>query len=520
VVTFIDDFSRYVSVYTMKAKSEVLKCFAEYRQLIETQTGATLKCLRTDNGGEYTGKDFQTFCSQHGIVHQTTTPYTPQQNGLAERMNRTIVERARAMLYYQQVDKCWWAEAVMTAVYLTNRIPNTARSDASPFEVLWKKQPTFEHLRVFGSRGFMHVDKTLRSKWQSKAHKCMLLGYAEHAKAYRVWDFDASRIATVRTIAVDEHPPSTVQTLDQHEGLPVVLPLADDDLDDVVNASGPAPPDGPTSDEDVGMTTGTATGMASLPPVPMDVGESTELVPGTLVPSSTSSPSSAGLQLQLQEQVPRGDDERASSRLPNLPSTAPVQGHSDEGENRLVFQGNPLRAPVVGRTVVPQILPSVVLPDRQPLALPPSRTDAQDLQLALAPASSHDPPPSVASDSDTSSDGEPDPKRPRLTDSYEIALAATDVPLSYREAMASPDAAKWKEAIRAELRSHIRNHTWDIVRRPPGMKVIGSKWVFALKRNERGEIVRFKARLVALGFLQTFGIDYHETSRRSLAFLR
>jgi hypothetical protein len=166
---------------------------------------------------------------------------------------------------------------------------------------------------------------------------------------------------------------------------------------------------------------------------------------------------------------------------------------------------------VVGRTVVPQFLPSVVLADQHPLALPPSRTDAQDLQLVVAPASSHDSPPSVAPGSVTSRDGEPDPKRPRLDDDYEVALAAPDVHMSYHEAMLSPDAAKWKKAIRSELRSHIRNHTWDIVHHPPGMKVIGCKRVFALKRNESGEVVRYKARLVALGFLQTFGVDYHET---------
>ncbi|KAE9090712.1 Copia protein [Phytophthora fragariae] len=106
--------------------------------------------------------------------------------------------------------------------------------------------------------------------------------------------------------------------------------------------------------------------------------------------------------------------------------------------------------------------------------------------------------------------GEPDPKRPRL-DEYEIALAATDVPGSYREAMSSPEAKQWKEAVRREIRAHIRNHTWDTVRHPHGVKVIGCKWVFAYKFDEHGNIVRYKARLVALGCLQTRGVDYYYT---------
>ncbi|KAE8887010.1 hypothetical protein PF005_g31320 [Phytophthora fragariae] len=106
--------------------------------------------------------------------------------------------------------------------------------------------------------------------------------------------------------------------------------------------------------------------------------------------------------------------------------------------------------------------------------------------------------------------GEPDPKRPRL-DEYEIALAATDLPGSYREAMSSPEAKQWKEVVRREIRAHIRNHTWNTVRRPHDVKVIGCKWVFAYKFDEHGNIVRYKARLVALGCLQTRGVDYYYT---------
>jgi hypothetical protein len=106
---------------------------------------------------------------------------------------------------------------------------------------------------------------------------------------------------------------------------------------------------------------------------------------------------------------------------------------------------------------------------------------------------------------------EPENKRPRLDDGYEVALVAAEVPRSYKEAMASAEAAMWKEAIRSEIRLHVQNHTWDFVYRPPGVKVVGHKWVFARKYGENGEITRYKARLVAQGFLQTRGVDYTET---------
>ncbi|KAE9107495.1 hypothetical protein PF010_g12242 [Phytophthora fragariae] len=368
VVTFIDDYSRYVSVYMLKSKAEVLKYFDNFRQLAETQTGSTLKCLRTDNGGEYVSKRFNQFCANHGIVHQTTTPYTPQQNGLAERMNRTIVERARSMLYYQQVDKCWWAEAVMTAVYITNRIPNTARGDLTPYEVFWGKKPWLDHLRVFGSRGFMHIDKSIRTKWDSKAHKIMLLGYADNAKAYRVWDFDASRVATARTINVDERPPSTIQTLGVSNRLPEVLQFPDDlSVDENGHDPRPAAPNG-TGNVDVDADIHDSISMVT----PMDVDQDASVAPDGLMPIANDAGNASMVVDRSRSQVPSSNNStdvvqvQGAAPLLELP-TSQSSRFSGEGESQLVFQGT-RRSPVFGRGMIPQFLPSVELPNQERLA--------------------------------------------------------------------------------------------------------------------------------------------------------
>ncbi|KAI9914475.1 hypothetical protein PsorP6_007393 [Peronosclerospora sorghi] len=106
---------------------------------------------------------------------------------------------------------------------------------------------------------------------------------------------------------------------------------------------------------------------------------------------------------------------------------------------------------------------------------------------------------------------EPDPKRLRLTDGYEIALAVMEFPRMYKQAMASHEAAEWNEAVCPEIRSHFRNHTWDTIHRPDDVRLIGNKWVFDVKRDADGNIVRYKARLIAQGFRQVYGIDYWET---------
>ena len=113
-VTFIDNYSRHTFVYFMKNKSEVLEKFKEFNNYAVNATGKPIKILRSDNGGEYSSKEFESFLKKNGIVHQLSVPYNPAQNGVAERMNRTIMESTRSMLSHAQMPNEFWAEAVIT----------------------------------------------------------------------------------------------------------------------------------------------------------------------------------------------------------------------------------------------------------------------------------------------------------------------------------------------------------------------------------------------------------------------
>ncbi|GJT46104.1 gag-pol polyprotein [Tanacetum coccineum] len=134
-VSFIDDYSRRCWVYPIKKKSDVFKVFKVYKARVELDSGKKIKCLRTNNGGEYTSDEFDTFCRQEGIKRQFTTAYTPQHNEVAERMNITMLERARAMLATASLGKSFWAEAVNTACYVINRSPSTAVELKTPIEM-------------------------------------------------------------------------------------------------------------------------------------------------------------------------------------------------------------------------------------------------------------------------------------------------------------------------------------------------------------------------------------------------
>uniref|UniRef100_A0AAV1UAY2 Retroviral polymerase SH3-like domain-containing protein n=1 Tax=Peronospora matthiolae TaxID=2874970 RepID=A0AAV1UAY2_9STRA len=114
------------------------------------------------------------------------------------------MEKSRSMLHYKGVSMEWWAEAVNTAVYLINRSTNTQNATVTPFELGFKVKPTLDHLRVFGSRGYAHIDKAKRTKLEPKSFRCLLLGYSENVKGYRVYDLDASKIKVCRSVKLDE----------------------------------------------------------------------------------------------------------------------------------------------------------------------------------------------------------------------------------------------------------------------------------------------------------------------------
>ena len=184
LLTFIDDFSRKVWVYFLKHKSDVFDTFKKWKILIEKQTGKQIRRLRTDNGLEFCGGDFNKFCEAEGISRHRTVVKTPQQNGVAERMNRTLLEKARCMLSNAGLSKDFWAEAVSTACFLVNRSPSTAIEFKTPEEVWSGKPANYSNLRIFGCSAYMHVSE---GKLEPRARKCIFLGYASGVKGYRLW---------------------------------------------------------------------------------------------------------------------------------------------------------------------------------------------------------------------------------------------------------------------------------------------------------------------------------------------
>lgn len=181
-VLFKDDVSNLRTVYFIKEESEGPGLIEKFIKTVKRETNFDVKTMRTDNGTEYINESVKKLCESHGIVHQTTVPYTPEQNGRSERDMRTIVEADRTMNHEKNLSLKFWAESVNTAVYVLNRSGPVPTGEATPFEMWHRnlKEPKDEIFNVFGAEVFVHVPDQKRQKWNKKSRKGIFLGYCEN----------------------------------------------------------------------------------------------------------------------------------------------------------------------------------------------------------------------------------------------------------------------------------------------------------------------------------------------------
>ncbi|KAG9457668.1 hypothetical protein H6P81_002176 [Aristolochia fimbriata] len=203
-VIFIDDYSRKTWIYTLKEKSNVFNMFKYWLPRVENETGSRLKCLLSDNGEEFCNKEFDSYCAKRGIRRIKTVPRTPQQNGVAERMNRTILERARSMRIHAGLPLHLWGATVDTTVYLINRSPSSALDGRIPEEVWAGKNVDYSFLKIFGCIAYAHIDREVRKKLDPKSTKCVFLGYGGDEYGYRLWDFDNNKVFRCRNVVFNE----------------------------------------------------------------------------------------------------------------------------------------------------------------------------------------------------------------------------------------------------------------------------------------------------------------------------
>lgn len=401
-ITFTDVFSKYTEVYFMKTKDEAFSLIKHYVEKVKNQLGKKPKVMRSDRGKEYFNKDVLNYLSSEGISFQCTVGYAPQQNGVSERKNRTLMEGARTLLVDAKLGRHFWAEAVRHLNYVFNRLLPQG-SEKTPFEMFYGKVPTYDDFHRFGCDIYTMIPYEKRRKIDDKAKKMIYLGNDEVSKGYRVADSRTQVISVSRNVKfLDERK---IEGRPETSADDLVMEF-DDEVDDEVNDPG----------NDVEMEDQGSPGVDSF-------GEGY----------------SPGNEATGEEEMDldfNNEEQHESETVQNATNEPRRSNRANAGRN---------------------------------------------------------------------------PKH--LSDYYVFNATQGDdlfEPRTFNEAISCKDSEKWMGAMQEELRSIEDNCTWELTELPYGRKAIGSKWVYKVKRGEEDETPRYKARLVAQGFSQKFGIDFDE----------
>ncbi|GJU71188.1 retrovirus-related pol polyprotein from transposon TNT 1-94 [Tanacetum coccineum] len=203
-LVIVDEYSRYTWVYFLRKKSQALEIIMSFIRMVENQNDVKVKQIGTDNRIEYRNHELESFCDKKGISQNFSFPYTPEQNGVAERKNRTLIEAARTMLNDFLLSKHFWTEAVRIAYYTQNRSIIVKRHDKTPYEIFRERISDINYFHVFGCPVFIHNHKDHLGKFDANANAGYFLGYSFVSKAFRVFNRRRQLIEETYHVTFDE----------------------------------------------------------------------------------------------------------------------------------------------------------------------------------------------------------------------------------------------------------------------------------------------------------------------------
>lgn len=205
IFVLIDDCSCYMWSILLREKGEAFEKFKTFKAVVEKETGFSIKTFRTDHGGEFISSEFQAFCEASGIARHLTAPYSPQQNGVVERRNRTLMGMTRSILKGMECSNYLWGEAVRHSTYLINRVTTRVLDSKTPYEALKEKSPSVEHIRVFGCISYAKVVTPNLKKLDNQSRMLVHLRTEPGSKAYRLYDSTTRKIVVSRDVIFDEN---------------------------------------------------------------------------------------------------------------------------------------------------------------------------------------------------------------------------------------------------------------------------------------------------------------------------
>ena len=462
----VDDYSRFTWVFFLRDKSEAQVVFKKFARRAQNEFDVKIKRVRSDNGTEFKNTNIEEFLEEEGIKHEFSAPYTPQQNGVVERKNRTLIEAARAMLDEYKTPDIFWAEAVNTACHAINRLYLHKIMKKTAYELLTGNKPKVHYFRVFGCKCFILSKKSKSSKFAPKVDEGFMLGYGTNEQGYRVFNKTTGQVEIAVNVSFDETDGSQKEQVNgdmigkeepSHE---VIKKLATGEVKPVEE-----------EDEDVHMQiTHDPTICDELPTIHEDEASTSRNDHGPCMQDDQDQPrSTVGNQDSEQDQLQQVEQDTSEVNPPQDHGADPSNDQNrDDGVDGPIQRRTQLPHPRVHQSIqrdhpVDNILGSI--------------RRGVTTRSRLASFCEH------------------------------YSFVSPLEPLRVEEALEDPD---WVMAMQEELNNFTRNEVWSLVERPK-QNVIGTKWVFRNKQDEHGVVTRNKARLVAQGFTQIEGLDFGET---------
>jgi hypothetical protein len=482
-VTCTDDFSRESEIYTCREKKEWLSHLQSYYSYTQTRTNLAkpIEKIRTDFGTELRSLKSDEWMLTKGIIFEPAAPYSQEQNGVAERTGRTLLDMARATILEGNIPDCLWPEVILAMGHTKNCRPTSALNGLSPYEKRHGKSPKISHLRVLGSTVYVFIHEDERSsksaKFEARAQKGMLVGYDGHT-IYRVYLENPERIIRVKDLRVVEDTVAKPSTL-----LPtwnaLIVPAEDKGgkpiLGETTSTAPILSPD--QAQEAVAEPTRLSTAQAYSKRVNIK----------SIIPSNgeLQNPHARRILTQTRENPAQTRENANSTRDPGVSARderarrrARANGEANSTEALIVQLTKCLEEwDVSPSSNVTSIISSANLEDDINLR-DLLRDDYIDPFILLAQKIEH---------------------LQLFALSSEVEVLEPD---TYERAMMSTEAAQWSAAMEDEVDSLMENQTWELVPRSSIKgKPLGGKWVYRLKRDENNCITRFKARWVVKGYL-------------------
>jgi hypothetical protein len=213
-LVIIDAYSRFTWVLFLHDKSETQEVLMKFLKRAQNEFAAKVKKIRSDNGSEFRNSQVEDYLDQEGIKHEFSAPYTPQQNGVTERKNMTLIEPARTMLDEYKTSDHFWAEAINTVCHVFNWLYLHRHLKKTPYELLIGNKPNVSHFRVFGSKCYVLLKRSKSSMFSPKVYECFMLGYDSNSHAYHVFNKDSNCVKTTCDAVFDETNDSQVEQYD------------------------------------------------------------------------------------------------------------------------------------------------------------------------------------------------------------------------------------------------------------------------------------------------------------------